>query len=145
MYSITLTDAVSQEKVVVPAPQQPKPNPLPNLTRQASTDSEHTHSPLPNNRSPRLAQGSNRRGNNSNYYHHYNNNNSRGGNRGRDRGGANWNPSWNNSSRPPHVYWVNQAMTTAPPPPPVSYGFGPPAVPSPIFAPTSYGNLSSQF
>lgn len=130
---------------MVPAPEQPRPNPNtnPNLTRRGSTGSENAHSPLPNNRSSRWPNGPNRRGGNNNNSHHHpnnNNNNSRGGYRGRDRGGANWNPSWNNSPRPPYLYWGNQAMTTPPPPPPGSYGFGAHAMPSSFFASMGYGN-----
>lgn len=142
-YSMTLTNVVYQETtVVVPVRQQSGPNLNPNLMRQGSTNSENTRGPQTNNRSSRWAHSQNRREYNNNNHHqyHHNNNNSGRGYRGRGRGGANWNPSWNNSPRPPYFYQGNQAMTTPQPQPAVSYGYGIPNVYPNYYTFTGYGN-----
>ncbi|KAF3324939.1 La-related protein 1B [Carex littledalei] len=140
--SLSDVSAVSvppETTVVVPVWQQPGPNLNPNLMRQGSTGSENTREPQKNNRSSRWDHGQNRRGyNNNNNHHHHHNNNSGGSYRGHGRESANWNPSWNNSPRPPYFYQGNQAMTTPQPQPAVSYGYGIPNVYPTYYAPTSY-------
>ncbi|XP_078173961.1 la-related protein 1C-like [Carex rostrata] len=136
---ISVVSVPPETTVVVPVRQQSGPNPNPNLMSQGSTNSENTRGPQINNRSSRWTHGQNRHGYNNNHYqYHHNNNNGGRGYRGRGRGGANWNHSWNNSPRPPYVYQGNQAMTTPQLQPAVSYGYGIPNVYQNYYTSTGY-------